>query len=139
VNPEALLVTTDEVLQLHSEIMTQHRQPYSPRADEAGCIGSKIYTSTVAASARSATGQIDPLHFASYLLYYIAKGHCFTDGNKRIAWAIAVDVLLRVGLDVEANDDDAVSMVNNLIAQEQPASFVIDWFAAPGRLKPYRI
>lgn len=40
------------------------------------------------------------------LLFYLATKHCYTDGNKRIAWACTTFVLLSFGLTVEATEDE---------------------------------
>jgi death on curing protein len=47
------------------------------------------------------------LTFAGYLLFYLARNHCYTDGNKRIAWTSCMNVLLRLGLTLDVTEDDA--------------------------------
>jgi death on curing protein len=68
----------------------------------------------------------------------LAKNHCFLDGNKRIAWMAAVEVILREGLEVNATTDEAADLVlrvaDNLCSREQ----VLEWFSADGRLLVYR-
>ena len=40
-------------------------------------------------------GGVGGLVFSGYLLFYLATKHCYIDGNKRIAWACSMFVLLR--------------------------------------------
>ncbi len=47
------------------------------------------------------------LSFAGCLFFYLIKNHCFVDGNKRIAWAAMVRVLLELGLTLDVDDDEA--------------------------------
>ena len=53
-------------------------------------------------------GFLPGLIFAGYLLFYLATKHCYTDGNKRIAWACMAFVLLTFGLTIEATEDETV-------------------------------
>ena len=57
------------------------------------------------------------LVFAGYLLYYLAMNHCFTDGNKRVAWTCAMHVLLAHGLTVEATTDEAEQLMLSMITK----------------------
>src|SRR2546421_9495018 len=52
---------------------------------------------------------ITGLCFCGYLLFYLATKHCFTDGNKRVAWASAMWVLFKLGLTISASDDEAIA------------------------------
>jgi death-on-curing protein len=68
--------------------------------------------------------------FAGYLLYYLARNHCFVDGNKRAAWMATVEVLLSLGLSVDADDDDAEGMVVAVATGEiGSGGEVVQWFA----------
>jgi death on curing protein len=71
---------------------------------------------------------------ASYLLFYIAKNHCFTDGNKRVAWAVAVRVLRDDGLKINAGQDEAAAMVNDVVTGILDLDLVLEWFGTDGRL-----
>lgn len=53
--------------------------------------------------------------FAGYLLYYLAKNHCFLDGNKRVAWMSSMRVLAHFGLSLDATDDDAEQLVDDVV------------------------
>jgi hypothetical protein len=43
---------------------------------------------------------------------------CFQDGNRRIAWMAATDVLLALGVSLDATDDDGERMMNEVIERE---------------------
>lgn len=85
----------------------------------------------------SLNGSLDPIHVASSLLYYIVKRHCFTDGNKRVAWAVAVDYLLRHNLAITATEDEAADFVLAVVENKHTAQSVIEWFGTDGRLCAY--
>jgi death-on-curing protein len=61
--------------------------------------------------------------------FALARGHCFPDGNKRIALAI-IDVFLRMnGLALKADELDAVSTTQQLDAGELSEDQLADWIA----------
>jgi death on curing protein len=62
--------------------------------------------------------------------FALARGHCFPDGNKRVALAI-IDVFLRMnGLALTANETDAVVTIQALAAGELTEEELADWIAA---------
>ena len=62
--------------------------------------------------------------------FALARGHCFPDGNKRVALAI-VDVLLRLnGMELTADELDAVSTSQSLAAGELTEDQLAEWIAA---------
>jgi death on curing protein len=70
------------------------------------------------------------LPFAAYLLFYLARRHCFTDGNKRVAWACAMDILAALGLGVTATDAEAVELVESILSKEiDDGSEVAAWLS----------
>lgn len=61
--------------------------------------------------------------------FALARGHCFPDGNKRVALAI-IDVFLRVnGLELRADEMDAVDTIQSLAAGELSEDQLADWSA----------
>lgn len=77
---------------------------------------------------------LDHIHIAAYLLFHIAKRHCFTDGNKRVAWAVAVDYLLQQGLRIIATEDEAAQLVEDVVCDILKTHQVIEWFGSDKRL-----
>ncbi len=62
--------------------------------------------------------------------FALARGHCFPDGNKRVALAI-IDVFLRLnGLELMADEMDAVDTIHSLAAGELTEEQLADWIAA---------
>ena len=62
--------------------------------------------------------------------FALARGHCFPDGNKRVALAI-IDVFLRMnGLTLTADETDAVVTIQALAADELTEEELADWIAA---------
>lgn len=61
--------------------------------------------------------------------FALARGHCFPDGNKRIALAI-IDVFLRMnGLKLTADEVEAVDTIQSLAA-EFTEEHLADWITA---------
>jgi death-on-curing protein len=59
--------------------------------------------------------------------FALARGHCFPDGNKRVALAI-IDVFLRMnGLALTADELDAVSTIQSLAAGDLTEAELADW------------
>ena len=68
--------------------------------------------------------------------FALARGHCFPDGNKRVALAI-IDVFLRMnGLALTADVTDAVTTIQSLAAGDLTEEELADWIAAHSRLGP---
>ena len=62
--------------------------------------------------------------------FTLARGHCFPDGNKRVALAV-VDVFLRLnGLALSADEMDAVLTIQALAAGDLTEDALADWIAA---------
>jgi death-on-curing protein len=62
--------------------------------------------------------------------FALARGHCFPDGNKRVALAI-IDVFLRMnGLALSADETDAVMTMQALAARDLTEEDLADWIAA---------
>jgi death-on-curing protein len=62
--------------------------------------------------------------------FALARGHCFPDGNKRVALAV-IDVFLRMnGLELTADEADAASTIQALAAGEVAEEALTDWIEA---------
>ncbi len=65
--------------------------------------------------------------------FALAKGHCFADGNKRVALSI-VDVFLQMnGSELMASEPDAVVTIQALAAGELTEEGLAAWIAAKSR------
>ena len=62
--------------------------------------------------------------------FALARGHCFPDGNKRVALAI-IDVFLRMNdLELTADELDAVDTIQSLAAGDLTEDQLADWITA---------
>ena len=62
--------------------------------------------------------------------FALACGHCFPDGNKRVALAV-IDVFLRMnGTELTADELDAVSTIQSLAAGELTEDQLAEWIIA---------
>jgi death-on-curing protein len=62
--------------------------------------------------------------------FALARGHCFPDGNKRVALAI-IDVFLRMnGLELTAEETDAAETIQALAAGDVTEVALTDWIVA---------
>lgn len=133
------LISVERVRVLHQRALLEHGGLNSNEKD--GCVDGTIYSS-VAASYYEPMGDGldgDSLTFAVHLFYGLCKKHCFSDGNKRAAWAAVVDVFARMGLAVNATHDEAVTFSLDVAASEasqhtETIRRIFDWFLEDGRL-----
>jgi len=73
------------------------------------------------------------LIFAGHLLFYLVKDHCYGDGNKRIGLASMQAIIGRLGLTLNASDNEIVAFVNSIAdGTIKTANDAICWIA--GRL-----
>lgn len=65
--------------------------------------------------------------------FALAKGHCFADGNKRVALSI-IDVFLQMnGSELTASEPDAVVTIQALAAGELTEEELAAWIEAYSR------
>jgi prophage maintenance system killer protein len=69
------------------------------------------------------------LLFGCYLLSYLSKDHCATDGNKRMAWLAFVEVLAFYNLEVDADDDEIETMCSQIITDALGGEDIATWAA----------
>jgi death on curing protein len=68
--------------------------------------------------------------FAVHLLVYLARNHCFEDGNKRIAWSCFVYVLSHHRLRVLSDADEVEKLMNDVVAKRLNAPDIMAWLLA---------
>jgi death-on-curing protein len=65
--------------------------------------------------------------------FALARGHCFPDGNKRVALAI-IDVFLRInGHELAADETDAVATIQSLAAGDLTEDDLTHWVTENSR------
>ncbi len=100
------LLPVQTVLALHAEGIRLHGGDLGD--PKQGCVEQSLGNAYTAEQYSQTDDSEGGLCFAGYVLFYLASNHCFTDGNKRIAWSSAMRILLISGLTVEATDEEAV-------------------------------
>ena len=127
------LITTDQIISLHAVAMKtrgQVRFPIGKRVRD--CVDEKVGNAITADQISATNNDIAQpgLSFAGYALFYLVRGHCFVDGNKRIGWIVAVEVLRRKGLEINSTDDDAIDFVRRIASDEiSDGASVVRWIA----------
>jgi death-on-curing protein len=128
--PWESLTSVDRVLEIHGRGLVEHGGLSGP-AGAASCVEAALggaYSAELYTEGRRHARA--GLPFAAYVLVYLAKRHCFTDGNKRTAWASAADILAAMGLGVTATTDEAVDLVEGVITGGQDGADVARWLAS---------
>jgi death-on-curing protein len=118
------MIEASELYRLHALGLAAHGG--ADGVLHAGCVEGKLAS---ALDAQHYEG-LDIVGFAATLCFYLRQGHCFRDGNKRIAWAAARRVLELAELRVVATAADVVSFMESLASRED----ALAWFGAPGRI-----
>ena len=134
------LISTERILELHSQALIQCNQEQLAIGDvHRECVEGKIGNAWTAETYVDQPNILSGLCFAGYLLFYLVKGHCFPDGNKRIGWIAAIAVLAELGLTVNATDEEAISLVLD-VANDQikDGNHIVHWLARhlARRLRP---
>lgn len=99
------LITLENVLDLYAEGIRKYGGDASPPKD--GCLEQSLGNAYTAELYTEAEAAMRGLCFCAYLLFYLARNHCFSDGNKRVAWTSTMRVLLALGLTVNVSDEEA--------------------------------
>lgn len=71
----------------------------------------------------------DPLTVSVHLLFYLARNHCYSDGNKRVAWLTFVEQLAVVGLDIEATQQEVELFVVEVAGGNLDVAAMSAWVA----------
>lgn len=130
--PWKVWIDYEQIHELYAEGITRYGGLSSPSKD--GCIdaalgaaySAELYSMPEIDLETVVTG----ICFCGYLLYYIATKHCFSDGNKRVAWTSAQWVLARLGLAINAQDDEVIDYVLAIAAGKVArGEDVVNWIA----------
>lgn len=126
--PWVSLITVDGILYLHAEGIKKYGGDFSgPRE---GCLEGSLGAAWNLELYAAPEGSLKCLSFCAGLLYYLVKNHCFTDGNKRIAWMAAMESIRTLGLTVKASDDEAEKFCMDVISGTiKHATDVVSWLA----------
>lgn len=107
------LITSSRVLDLHAEGIRRYQvgEVSAPRPGcVEQCLGNAYNAEAYAGDPAKGVG----LLFAAYALFYLVKDHCFMDGNKRLGFLVAADILLAMGLHIKASEEEAYALVKDV-------------------------
>jgi death on curing protein len=122
------LTTYDQILLLHEESIKRFGGNFSTPRD--GCVEGSLGAAWSFELYMATPDARQGLSFSGALLFYLIKNHCFTDGNKRIAWLSAIEVLRMLGLTVSADADEAEQFCLDVISGTiKDTSGVVSWIA----------
>jgi len=128
--PWAELITRERVLELHQEGMIGYGDEAGGVPDSADeCVDGAIGNAWTAALYREPEEAVRGLCFLTHLLMYLVRDHCFTDGNKRVAWLSAMEVLASKRLTLAASADEAEDFMRQVIVENLSADEVTAWMA----------
>jgi death-on-curing protein len=129
---EPIWVPESAVRAIHAELIREHGGLQGVSRE--GALGAALARPQLAyAYAESAPSLAS---FAASYGFALAKGHCFGDGNKRIALAV-IDVFLQLnGSELNAGEEDAAATIPALAAGELAESELAEWIAA--QVRPFK-
>lgn len=130
--PWSQWIDTDRITALHTKGMDDHGGLRSKATD--GCVESALGTAYNAElySMPEMDNEtvISGLTFCGYLLFYIATKQCWSDGNKRVAWASAIWVLATMGLTLDVEDQEAIDFCMSVAEKKiTKGEDVVNWIA----------
>lgn len=126
-------VDVEDVLHLHAAVIHHYGGDQST-APKPGCVEGSIGSAITASMYVAEEGEPDLLVAVAYLLVYLAKNHCFVDGNKRVAWSALLRVLDANGIRIVAKQDEAAKLVNDVASGIVDVNGVLGWLASPNRI-----
>jgi death on curing protein len=131
-NPWTRLISADQIIDLHSDLIKRYGGDPTPSVDSVkdGCIERSLGAAWTAELYVGAEDSIPGLCFAGCLLFYLAKNHCFIDGNKRISWAASMQILLGLDLTLDVSELEAEAFCLSILAGDvASATDVSIWMA----------
>jgi death on curing protein len=112
----ATLISPEKIIALHLEGCRRHGGDSSQRRQDKDCVDSSIGAAANAAVYCEEGDSDTGLILAAYLLFYLARNHCFVDGNKRVAWLATVEVFKEMQLTIDVPEDEAYAFTWDIAA-----------------------
>lgn len=129
VPPWADLVTEARILALHAESIRRHGGKSGGVKD--GCVDGSLGAAWNAEAYLAEENAQRGLVFAAHLLFYLARNHCFVDGNKRAGWLAMGEVLAKFDLTLTVEMAEAETFVDGIARGDvRRAEDVVPWLAA---------
>jgi len=128
-------LTVDDVIRAHARALEKHggagglSKPECPQSVLGNAWTAATYDAEQDPTAEPA------FNFACRLCVSFSRAHCFTDGNKRVAWYCYTAVLRKLGFEILATHDEAFEFVNDRVVVDRwTFEQVADWTQI--RLRP---
>ena len=125
------LIDPTEVCELHSEAVRLYGGLGTIPSNAVDCVEGTIGNAMLAEHYVTDDERIRPgLCFAGFLLFYLVRDHCFTDGNKRVGWMSAMRILGDIGLTVDATQEQAEAFMDEVsTGHTNDGRQVVKWLA----------
>lgn len=129
------IADVDEIVALHAEMLSRYGG--TAGAANRGCVEGSIGSAANAAlyEAEQQDEEPDLLSLVAHVLVYLARNHCFTDGNKRAAWSATVRILDLNGIRLRSDDPEAAPLVERVCTGNANVDEVIRWLGDPERMR----
>ena len=123
------LISVERVLWCHQEGIRRYHGQGDVTEKAQDCVRGILGNAWSAALYREPEEATQGLCFTCCLLTYLTKGHCFIDGNKRVGWLAATEILAGFRLTIVATEDEAYDLVLKIVEEDLDPDFVVDWVA----------
>lgn len=122
------IISVDRVSKLHAEGIRRHGEGSldPPRPD---CIEGGLGSAWLAEGYSERSGSVQGFVFAAHAYIYLESRQCFTNGNKRAAWATMLDILNSIGIELACSTNDAVVVCNQIAAKTMTPDGLLVWLA----------
>lgn len=120
------MILIEDVLFYHSIMIEQHGGSHGVR--DTGALESAIARPFMTFDGDDLYAT--PLEKASAIIESVAKNHPFVDGNKRIAFYLAIRLLNDNNIDINAPENDIYDFVINVASGQYSYDDIVAWLKA---------
>lgn len=120
------LTTVERVIELHAAGINAHGQGAldPPRPD---CVEGALGSAWLAEYYTAQPNRVEGFAFAAHAYVYLESRQCFSNGNKRAAWATMMDVLNSIGIEIECSDVDAERICLDIAEKRTTVEGLLSW------------
>ena len=128
--PWERLITPARVHELHLEGIKRYSEGVAQaRSGVEDCVEGALGKAWTSAGYEEDEGADPGLSFAAHLIKNLAVDHCYLDGNKRVAWLSAMEVLSELSLTLDATDDEAYEFMMAILSHQMTLGEVVIWIS----------
>jgi death-on-curing protein len=124
------LLTVEEVIKFHKDLLRESR--LKEDEDLGGCLSNKGNLEFIVEESNYIN---DPFEKAAWILFGIATGHPFVQGNKRMAFILAVLIIVRTPerYTLDTSDEENDSFVREVAEGRKTREDVIAWLRSKAK------